>query len=101
MAYYEQLEDVLMGYKEVTIRDYFNHLDQYWCKMDTKIIKKMKKLVYEPWDQVMHITKFAKHLDEHQGYLKSAGIEITDATKLKFYLEQIIDSTMFDKPIIR
>ena len=53
--------------------------------MDTKIIKKMTESFYEPWDQVMHVTKFAKHLDEQQDYLKSAGIEITDASKLHFY----------------
>ena len=39
----------------------------------------------------MHVTKFAKHLDEQQEYLQSAGIEITDASKLQFYTEQIID----------
>ena len=68
--------------------------------MDTKIIKKMTESFYEPWDQVMHVTKFAKHLEEQQEYLKSAGIKITDASKLQFYTEQIIDSQMFDKPII-
>ena len=68
--------------------------------MYTKTIKKMTKSFYKPWDQVMHITKFAKHLDEQQEYLNSAGTEITDASKLQFYTEQIIDSQMFDKPII-
>ena len=100
MAYYEQLQDSLMGYKEVSIKDYFDHLNEYWCKMDTKPTQKMTKSFYEPWDQVMHVTKFAKLLDEQQEYLKSAGIEITDASKLQFYTEQIIDSQMFDKPII-
>ena len=62
--YYEQLEDELMGYKDVTIRVYFEHLDEKWCKMDTKTCKKMKEFVYEPWDQVMHITEFGKHLTQ-------------------------------------
>ena len=62
--YYEQLEDELMGYKDVTIRNYFEHLDAKWCRMDTKTPKKMKAEFYQPWDQVMHITKFGKHLNQ-------------------------------------
>ena len=33
--FYEQLEDKVMGYKEVTIMDYFDHLYEKWCKTDT------------------------------------------------------------------
>ena len=65
--------------------------------MDTKTIKSMTKSFYEPWNQIMHVTKFAKHLDEQQEYLQSAGIEISDASKLHFYTKRIIDSQMFDK----
>ena len=35
-AYYNQLEDNLMGYKRVTIQDYFKHLDGVWHKVDTR-----------------------------------------------------------------
>ena len=52
--------------------------------MDTKTIKKITKLFYEPWDQIMHITKFAKHLDKQQEYFKSAGIKITDAIQVSY-----------------
>ena len=62
-AYYEQLKDTLFGYKEVSPRDYFDHLDYHWCKMDTKTIKSMTKFFYEPWNQVDHVTKFAQRLD--------------------------------------
>ena len=44
VAYYEQLKDSLMGYREVSIREYFDHLDKHWCKMDTKTIKSVTKL---------------------------------------------------------
>ena len=64
--YYEQLEDELMGYEDVTIREYFEHLDAKWCKMDTKTRKKMKVEFSEPWDQVMHISKFGMKLSKHQ-----------------------------------
>ena len=61
-AHYKQLEDDLMSYKRVTIGDYIRHLDDVWCKMDTKAVTKMTAAFYEPSDQVMHITKFAKQL---------------------------------------
>ena len=89
-----------MGYKEVSIGDYFNHLDKHWCKMDTKTIKRLTKSFYKPWDQIIRIAKFGKQLDEEQEYLQSAGIEISDASKLQFYTGQMIDSKWFDKAII-
>ena len=96
-VYYEQLEDDLVGNKQVTIREYFQHLDAIWCKMDTKAVTKITALFYEPWDQVMHITKFAKQLDRQQAYLKTTGINITEESKLQFYTKQILDRAMFDK----
>ena len=40
--YDEQLEDDLMGYKRVTIRNYLKHLDSVWYKMDTKMVTTQK-----------------------------------------------------------
>ena len=96
-AYYEQLEDQLMRYKEVTILDYFNHLDEIWCKLNTKTVQKMTAEIYELWSKNMRITKFAKHLDKRQEYPSTTGIKITNAVKLQFYLKQMIDSAMFNK----
>ena len=76
-----------MGYKWVTIRDYFKHLDSVWCKMDTKTITKMTVAFYEPWDQVIHITKFTKNINKQQAYLKTTSINIFDKHKLQFYTE--------------
>ena len=45
--FYEQLEDEVMGYNEVTIMDYFDHLDEKWCKMNTRMRKQMRKEFYE------------------------------------------------------
>ena len=39
-AYYNQLEENLMGYKRVTIQNYSKHLYGVWCKMDTKAVTK-------------------------------------------------------------
>ena len=79
---YEQLENELMGYKEVPILAYFEHLDKIWCRMDTKTRKKMRAEFYEPWDQVMHISKFGKHLNKEQKYLKTCGIDIDEEAKI-------------------
>ena len=92
-----KLEDELMGCKEVTIRNYFDHLDEKWCKMDTTTRKKTKGEFDESWDQVMHITKFGKKLRKHQEYLKVCGVKIDNETKMQFYVEEMIDSAMFEK----
>ena len=84
---YKQLENELMGYKEVPIFAYFDHLDKRWCRMDTKTRKKMRAEFYEPWDQVMHISKFGKHLTKEQKYLKTCGIDIDDEAKIQFYIK--------------
>ena len=100
-AYYEQPKDILFGYKEVSSRDYFDHINNHWCKMDTKTIKKMTKPFYQPWNQVEHITKFAQRLDNEMIYLNGHdGIDITKANKLQFYTEQMLDSGFFDKAMV-
>ena len=58
--------------------------------MDTKEVKKMTATCYEPWNQTMHITKFRKHLDKDQSYLKTVGITVSDKNKLQFNLEQML-----------
>ena len=65
--------------------------------MDTKTRKKMRAEFYKPWDQITHISKFGKHLTKEQKYLRTWGIEIDDEEKIQFYIEQMIDSCMFEK----
>ena len=86
-----------MGYNKIKRMDYFNHLDKRWCKMDTRMRKIMRKEFYQPWDQVMHVTKFGKQLNKEQAYLKTCGINIDDDVKTQFYVEQMIDSGIFSK----
>ena len=70
--------------------------------MDTKTIKRMTKGFYKAWNKVEHIIKFAKRLDDEMIYLNSHdGINITEANKLQFYTEQMLDSNFFNKAIIR
>ena len=57
----------------------------------------MRAEFYEPWDQIIHISKFVKHLTKEQEYLKTCDVEINDDAKVQFYVKQMIDSYMFDK----
>ena len=65
--------------------------------MNTKEVKKTTTISYEPWNQCMHIAKFAENIEKQQKYLKTAGITISEENKLQFYTEQLIDRRMFDK----
>lgn len=40
--YHSQLSKPVIFYKQVTIKQYFKHLDKKWCKLDTEVIKEMK-----------------------------------------------------------
>ena len=47
------------------------------------------------------MTKFSQRLDDQQVYLNGHdGIDITEANKLQFYIEQMLDSGFFDKHIL-
>ena len=64
--------------------------------MDTKAVTKMTAAFYEPWDQVIHISKFAKQMTKKQAYLQTTGFNISDKNKLQFYTEQMINSKRFN-----
>ena len=69
--------------------------------MDTKTSKRMTESCYQPWNQVEHVTKFAQRLDDEMVYLNGHdGIDITEANKLQFYTEQMLDSGFFKKIIL-
>ena len=55
--------------------------------MDTKLVKQITAIMYEPSNQSTHITKFGKHLNKQQEYLKTTRITISNETKLKFHTE--------------
>ena len=65
--------------------------------MHTKAVTKMTAKFYEPWNQVMYVTMFAKQPTKQQAYFKTIGINPSDQSKLLFYTKRMIDSKMFDK----
>ena len=96
--YYIQLKKAVIGYKRVTIKQYINHLDVKWCKLDTKVIKQMKDHYYRGWQQEHEesIHEFIKRLDEDQEALLVDGIKISDDDKMQHYMEQMYDCGIFD-----
>ena len=64
--------------------------------MDTVNIKRMKEELYEPWNQIDHITNFGIRLYEEQEHLTNNKIVILDEDKLQFYIEQMYASQSFE-----
>ena len=89
--YHKQLKKKIIGYKKVKVREYVDHLDKKWCKLDTGTIKTMKKAIYEPWNLVDHATDFGIRLKDDQEHLLTNKIRISDDDMTQFYVEQIMD----------
>lgn len=95
--YYEQFEDTDLGYGEITIKDYLDHLTKEWCKLNMKAIQEMKDRYFRGWDEDEHITAFGQRLSQEQRELRQQNVTITDSDKLQHYLVQMYVSDMFDR----
>ena len=73
-----------MGYKDIPIHAYFDHLDKRWCRMDTKTRKKMRAEFYEPWNQVVHISKFGNIYQKNKNISGHAVSRLTTRQKSNF-----------------
>ena len=63
--------------------------------------QKDEKSFYQPWHEVEYVTKFTQRLGEEMIYFNEHDtIGITEANKLQFYTEQMLDSGFFDKAIL-
>ena len=38
LTYYEQLHDKTLGYSQVTVRKFLDHLANKWCKVNTTVL---------------------------------------------------------------
>ena len=86
--YYKKLKKPIIGYKTVTIKQFFDHLDTKWCRINTAVRKEMKDHYFRGWelDDEEAVDDFAKRLDEEQAILGEDGVEISDQDKLDHYL---------------
>ena len=97
--YYEDLEDRFDGYKNVTIKDFFNHLNDVWCKLSLDAVETEKQHYFRPvtFDKNTTVAKFAKTLDDEQTNLTRDNIIIPDADKQHHFLMQIRKARKFEK----
>ena len=95
------LNQRIHGYKNVTVKQYFQHLDSKWCKLTVKTIRDMKLHFYRGMDlndPNEGVSQFIIRLEEEQGDLERDNITISEAEKLQHFLEQVnIDSRLFSK----
>ena len=46
---YKRLEKKIIGYKKVTVCEYFEHLNKKWCPLEIPVIKQLKADFYREW----------------------------------------------------
>ena len=95
--YYEDLEDKYTGYKNVTIRQFFNELDTVWLKKCLESDEETEEhyLRDVTFGQDHTVSKFAKDLDQEQVDVARDDIVITDAKKKHHFLIQIKTARLF------
>ena len=99
VKYFQALKRPVIAYKKVTVKEYINHLDSKWCKLDTRVVKLMKNHYYRGWqvenDEDIH--DYVKRLDEEQEKMSQDGITISTDDKLQHFMEEMYDSGQFDR----
>lgn len=95
--YYEDLEDKYSGYKDVTIRQFFNELNTVWVKKCLESDEETEEhyLRAVSFGQTHTVSKFAKDLDQEQIDIARDDIIITEAKKKQHFLIQIKNARLF------
>ena len=64
---YKRLEKKVIGYKNVTVRQYFDHLDDKWCPLETHVVKGLKVHAFRSWKRLEEdedLGEFSKRLKD-------------------------------------
>jgi hypothetical protein len=87
-------------YKNVTIKDFFDNLNDVWCILGLEAVEAEKQHYFREvtFDKNTTITNFAKTLDDEQANLDRDDIVIPDADKKHHFLMQVKKSRKFLKP---
>ena len=98
--YYEELEDRYDGYKNVTIKEFFDHLNDVHCVLGLEAVESEKQHYFRDvaFDKNTTVAKFAKTLNDEQANLRRDDIIIPDADKQHHFLMQIKKARKFGKP---
>ena len=96
LTYYEQLKDEVLGYKQVSILEYIDHLKS-WCKINATARKEMKDEYFSGWAEDEHITAFAARLKRGKKELAVNDITVTDEEICDHYVIEMYGRGVFDK----
>ena len=97
---YLALKQPVIAYKNVVVHVYITHLDNKWCKMDTRVVKNMKNNYYRGWGVTNdeHIEEFVKRLNEEQQALIRDRVNINNEDKLQHFLGEMYEASMSSAP---
>ena len=84
--YWKQLEQTTFKWKRTTPRNYIDHLQNKWVKLDPPTIEAETNKYKRGWADDEHITLFNRRLNLEQAKLMTGKIIITDAMKLHHYM---------------
>ena len=93
--YYEQLYQEVFKFKMITPRQFIEHLEKKWVKMDVFVIKRLRVQYLRGWEEEEHIMSFrVRLLREQKIYMDYATpIVITDEELGQHYLEEVLKRT--------
>jgi len=98
--HYQELTKLLLCYKKVTIRDYFDHIKKKWCVRNTDDTRLIKQHYFRRWNEKTEeetLVMFGKRLDNEQEELAEENIIITSADKLQHHMEQMYAAEIFEQ----
>ena len=78
--FYKWLAKKIIGYKHVTIRQYFDHSDDKWCPLETHVIKELKAHTLRGWtrlEEKKDSGEFAKRFSDDEACLNVDRIKIS------------------------
>ena len=61
--YYEQLREEIFEYKCITPRQFIEHLEKKWVKLDTMVVKRLRAKFFRGWDEAEHVMSFRIRLN--------------------------------------
>ena len=72
-----------------------------WVKLNERTKYTLLKNYYRGWDYDHgHLSGFATRLDREQKELENNNVEVTDVTKMQYYMLQIWDTNMFSRKVM-
>ena len=97
LTFYEQHHDDTLGYSQITVREYLDHLANKWCKLNATVKKKMKDHFYRDWAEDEHITAYGARVTTEHGELEENGITIDENNVVEHYVLQMYRRGDFDR----